>query len=53
MTILVLGTIHKVIGFENLTKVLVKIGLPMFMWFFSTLICLYVVKKNSEVDTNE
>jgi hypothetical protein len=50
--ILTIATLQKIFGISNLAKHVVKIAFPVFYWWLTSIIAIYVIRKIKEIGLN-
>ena len=51
--IMTIGCLHKLVGLENVPKIILKIAYPLIWLMITTIAFMYVMNKNSQIDLNE
>jgi len=51
--IMTLGCLHKLVGLSNVPKIFLKIAYPLIWLMITTIVSMYVMNKNNQIDLNE
>jgi hypothetical protein len=50
--ILTIVTLQRIFGISNIPKYVVKIAFPVFSWWLTSIIAIYVIRKIKEIGLN-